>query len=75
MKITNVEVHGLEDAILASGFAFRSDFDPEKMDDQKYQNISGSRIDEISGSTMPMVSTKRPYISRRKLLFFTTLYP
>jgi hypothetical protein len=35
MKITNVEVHGLEDAILASGFAFRSDFDPEKMDDQK----------------------------------------
>ena len=35
MKITNVEVHGLEDAILASGFAFRSDFDPDKISDQK----------------------------------------
>jgi hypothetical protein len=35
MKITNVEVHGLEDAILASGFAFRSDFDPGKISDQK----------------------------------------
>lgn len=27
MKITNVEVNGLEDAILASGFAYRADFD------------------------------------------------
>ncbi len=35
MKITNVEVHGLEDAILASGFAYRSDFDPDKISDQK----------------------------------------
>ena len=35
MKITNVEVNGLEDAILASGFAFRSDFDPDKISDQK----------------------------------------
>ena len=35
MKISNVEVHGIENTILASGFAFRADFDPEKMERQK----------------------------------------
>ena len=35
MIISNVEVHGLEDAILASGFAFRADFEPSSMAHQK----------------------------------------
>ncbi len=35
MQISNVEVHGIENAILSSGFAFRADFDPEKMGEQK----------------------------------------
>lgn len=35
MKITNVEVNGLEDAVLASGYAFRSDFDEDRMREEK----------------------------------------
>ena len=35
MKIANVEVSGLEDAILASGFAFRDGFDELELDRQR----------------------------------------
>jgi len=35
MKITNVEVNGLEDAIIASGYAFRTSFDAMDIDREK----------------------------------------
>ena len=48
MRISNVEICGLETAILASGYAFRADFDEKAIDRQKA--MLRSYINEMCGA-------------------------
>ena len=47
MKITNVEVNGIEDAILASGYAYRSDFDEKTIFEQR--TMLKNYVNRLSG--------------------------